>query len=399
MAKRTKKDYSQLSHAESQADGALERQATTPAAKRRGGRVTEVPMSQILPDRFQPRPLLPPEVKGAFFSGKLDYRQAAGVWLELADHDEAIADQVNTLLKMGKTFEEHGQIKPVTGSWEPVGDGHVFILETGERRFWATALVAVLDHPDTDPTLEVREVQEPSRERQIIENQHAEAPSAIGRAREIAAALLTRREIHPPQEQFFDPEYDDFDYYRQVFSSGRLPRGTWPQIEDLMGLRRQHMQRLLNILSMPTHLLEEADRRRVPERVLREILDLPQDQWDGALLRAIEEGWTHADVEPVSDGGQLQKEPDKRRGAKVSETKKAAGRLRSFLKIARNQKVSRRVGEVATELVASLRDPSELDFAAALLEELAGQIRLRIQTNEEEERNNAPAGALSSSRG
>ncbi|KAA3643955.1 MAG: hypothetical protein DWQ07_17720 [Chloroflexi bacterium] len=385
MAKRTKKDYSQLSHGESQADGALERQTATPSTKRGGGRVTEIPMSQILPDRFQPRPLLPPEVKGAFFSGKLDYRQAAGVWLELADHDEAIADQINTLLKMGKTFEEHGQIKPVTGSWEPMGDGHVFILETGERRFWATALVAVLDHPDVDPTLEVREVQAPSRERQIIENQHAESPSAIGRAREIAAALLTRREIHPPQDQFFDPDYDDFDYYRQVFSSGRLPRGTWPEIEALMGLRRQHMQRLLNVLSMPTHLLEEADRRRVPERVLREILELPEKQWERALQRAIQEGWTHADVEPVAEDGQKQKEQGKRRAATVSETKKAAGRMRSFLKIARNQKVSRRVGEVATELVTGVRDPNELDFAAALLEELAAQIRLRIQNYEEEQ--------------
>ena len=383
MAKRTKKDYGQLSHAESQAEGALERQEPVRAPKRRGGRVTEVPMSQILPDRFQPRPLLPPEVKGAFFAGQLDYRQAAGVWLELADHDEAIADQVNTLLQMGKTFEEHGQIKPVTGSWEALEDGPVFILETGERRYWAAALVAVLDHPDLEPTLEVREVSQPSRERQIIENQHAEAPSAVGRAREIAAALLSKRGVDPPREHFFDPDYDDFDYYRQVLERGRLPRGTWPEIETLMGLRRQHMERLLKLLQMPTPLLEEADRRRVPERVLREILELPEDHWQRALARAIQEGWTHADAEEVRQAAADGEKPlGKKQARSVSQTRLAAGKMRSFLKIASSRRVARRLGEVATEIAASVRDPQELAKAAGLLEELAIQIRLRIQEEE-----------------
>jgi hypothetical protein len=40
------------------------------------------------------------------------------------------------------------------------------------------------------------------------------------------------------------------------------------------------MVQLLNILQLPSNLLDIADRYRIPERVLREILTLPRDKWD-----------------------------------------------------------------------------------------------------------------------
>ena len=65
-----------------------------------------------------------------------------------------------------------------------------------------------------------------------------------------------------------------------------MPAGLWENITPIMQLTRPRMVQLLNILQLPTPLLELADRYRLPERVLREVLALPREPVGKALLRA-----------------------------------------------------------------------------------------------------------------
>ena len=72
----------------------------------------------------------------------------------MADHGKKrlrpCREQVDRLLKMGLSFEEHGQIKPITGSWVEASDGsYIFQIETGERRFWAACLQPLTAPPRT----------------------------------------------------------------------------------------------------------------------------------------------------------------------------------------------------------------------------------------------------------
>jgi len=53
---------------------------------------------------------------------------------------------------------------------------------------------------------------------------------------------------------------------------------------------------LLNILQLPTPLLELADRHRLPERVLREVLSLPPAQWERMLRVSIQSQLTSDEV-------------------------------------------------------------------------------------------------------
>jgi hypothetical protein len=59
------------------------------------------------------------------------------------------------------------------------------------------------------------------------------------------------------------------------------------------------MQQLLAILQLPSALLEIADRHRVPERVLREVLSLPKSAWETALKKAARENLTSEEVAQI----------------------------------------------------------------------------------------------------
>ena len=161
-------------------------------------RIERLKPSQMLPDRFQPRHLLPHPLRGAFFSGQIDCYQTAAKWLAMARGERGYQAEVDRLLAMGESFQDHGQIKAITGAWVSTSDGrYIFLIETGERRFWAACLRTAGGHIDEEPLLRVEVVAHPTRQRQVLENRHAEPPSAVGQACEIAALILAEMDIQP----------------------------------------------------------------------------------------------------------------------------------------------------------------------------------------------------------
>ncbi len=64
----------------------------------------------------------------------------------------------------------------------------------------------------------------------------------------------------------------------------------------IMQLTRPRMEQLLNILRLPTPLLDLADRHRLAERVLREILGAPSEQWQALLDASVRNQLTSEDV-------------------------------------------------------------------------------------------------------
>ena len=234
-------------------------------------RIERLTPSQMIPDRFQPRRLLPTVLRQPFYSGQIDCYQAARQWLQMARSNDGIKEEVDRLLSMGGSFSEHGQIKPITGSWVETSDGnYIFQIETGERRFWAACLQVVAQGTKEEPLLRVEVVTTPTRMRQVLENRHAEPPSAVGQACEVASLILAELGILPQSS-----ETDEFEYFRQARAQ-RMPPGLWDKITPIMKLTRPRMVQLLDILNLPTPLLDLADRHRLPERVLREVLDAPR---------------------------------------------------------------------------------------------------------------------------
>ena len=136
--------------------------AVEPTEEPQVERIERLKPSQMLPDRFQPRRLLPPSLRVAFFSGKINCYQAAMDWLDMARSDAGIRQEVDRLLAMGSSFGEHGQIKSITGSWVQQRRGeYVFQIETGERRFWAACLQYASSGAQDEPLLRVEVVPTP----------------------------------------------------------------------------------------------------------------------------------------------------------------------------------------------------------------------------------------------
>lgn len=336
-----------------------------------GTRITSVPLSQCLPDRFQARIILPPEVKKPYFSGEIDCYQAAGSLLEGSKHDLGLRGQVESLLSLGENILEVGQIEPATGSWiRTRGGDAVFAIEVGERRFWALALVAVDRGLDGELTLRVVEENQFSRKRQISENVQREGNTAVDRARAVAGLILLSMDIHP------DPNVeDDLDYFRQVLEIKRLPNGTWSPIEKAMQLSRPVLERHLNILKLPNELVYLAKLYDVPEGRLREIIASPADQQTKLMLLAIEADLTARELKQLAQD-QIPSEPQKVSSKSRPPThKKAASRLRSFLRLARKRDFSLDYEAVAAAFSDSVQEAGDLLEAAEHLEEQARWLR------------------------
>lgn len=261
------------------------------AAANKIERIERLRPSQMMPDRFQPRRLLPGSLRVNFFQGRLDCYQTAAEWLRLAKIDAGYQVEIDHLLAMGGSFDEHGQIKPITGSWVAAPSGSfIFQIETGERRFWAACLQKVSTQTENEPVLRVEVIENPTRQRQVLENRHAEPPSAVGQACEVASLILA--ELNIPA----DPNLmDEYDYFRQARAQ-RMPAGLWERITPVMQLTRPRMVQLLNILQMPTSLLDLSNRYRLPERVLREVLSRPHEHWDSLIRSSIQNNLTSDDL-------------------------------------------------------------------------------------------------------
>lgn len=271
--------------------------ATQPAevGVERVERIERLKPSQMLPDRFQPRRLLPAEIRADFYTGRINCYQAALEWLALSRTDSGMEQEVQRLLAMGSSFDEHGQIKSITGKWElsPAGE-YVFIIETGERRFWAACLQYASSGAADEPLLRVEVVEAPTRQRQVLENRHAEPPSAVEQACEVAALILAEMGINPENDLG-----DDYDFFR-LARTQRMPTGLWDRIIPIMQLTRPRMVQLLNILQLPTPQLDLADRYRLSERVLREILSAPRDQWERMIRLSIQNQLTSEEVAEIT---------------------------------------------------------------------------------------------------
>jgi hypothetical protein len=351
-------------------------QNTSPAASAFPAmeRIERLTPSQMIPDRFQPRHLLPQSLRLVFFSGQIDCYQAASEWYALAQSDASYRNEVDSLLAMGASYQEHGQIKPVTGAWTTLTDGrYIFQIETGERRFWAACLHAIANHLTEEPLLRVEVVAHPSRQRQVLENRHAEPPSAVGQACETAALILAELGVQP------DPGSDDeYDYFRQV-NERRMPAGLWSRIMPIMQLTRPRMVQLLNILHLPTPLLELADRHRMPERVLREVLALPPAERQAMLQDAILHGMTADEVaelnamEPAQTGKAERQSPAAPQPGRI-----ALGGLRRFTTALRQFDrlgQQRLLDQLADDLLVS-RQAEDL---LPLLDELGSLLRARLK--------------------
>lgn len=351
--------------------------ADKPAMETAVERIERLKPSEMLPDRFQPRRLLPVHIRAPFFLGEIDCYQAASEWLSFAQQDSGVKEETEHLLNLGSSFDTHGQIKPITGSWVDDAKGNfVFLIETGERRFWAACLQYVTQKSESEPLLRVEVVANPTRQRQVIENRHAEAPSAVEQACEVSALILAELQILPDANL-----HDDYEFFRQARAQ-RMPAGLWDKITPIMQLTRPRMVQLLNILQFPSPLLELADRFRLPERVLREILGQPQSEWETLVRQSIQNSLTSDDIVEHIAAKDEKKSTSIEKGTRIGPTpeRNALRSLRRFMRVFRKidaLQQSEILDSLADELVINKQAKETLQIMEEFISLLNARLKRR----------------------
>jgi hypothetical protein len=159
----------------------------------------------------------------------------------------------------------------------------------------------------------------------------------------------------------------------------RMPAGLWEKIIPIMQLTRPRMVQLLNILQFPSPLLDLADRYRLPERVLREVLSAPEKQWERMLQMSIQSQLTSEELSAISDLPVATGETAPRPAPPPADPGREAGRnLRRFARTLGkldSDGQSHALDTLADELVVL----GQAQPVLSLLEELTRLIRARIK--------------------
>lgn len=252
--------------------------------------VYRVPLAMVRPDRFQARFTLPHPIRQEFYSGTINWQDATRRWLELAKKDRLIRREVEELTFLGDSLHDEGQIKPVTGQVISENGRDIFLMLTGERRFWATAIKAVLDGAHEEPYVLAIIDNQPTVAKQIAENMAYKALTAAGKARAAARIVLEANGVKP------QPDEDEYAYFRKV-AELRLDDDTRRELQDTLQMERTYYGRLMKFFELPEGLLEICDRSEMPERVLREIMQFEHKLWEpGVLYFAEQEGRSYLQV-------------------------------------------------------------------------------------------------------
>ena len=238
--------------------------------------VYRVPVSMIRPDRFQARILLPLPLRSAFYSGTRTWRETVQDWFALAKTDRLNRRMLDELIVLGDSLHDTGQIKPVTGQIVNEDGRDVFKMLTGERRFWATAIQAVLSESPDEPYVLGLIDNQPSLEKQIAENMAYKALTPVGKARAAARLVLEANQIEPEEGE------KEVDFFRRV-TDLRLNDEVKEVLQKNLQMERTYFGRLMNFFALPEASLELADRAEMPERVLREIMRYDASLWPAAV--------------------------------------------------------------------------------------------------------------------
>ena len=334
--------------------------------------VYRVPLSMVRPDRFQARLILPLVLRKDFYSGKSTWNEVVRNWFELARNDRLVAQEIAELTVLGDSLHDTGQIKPVTGQVVSENGHDVFKMLTGERRFWATAIKAVLDGQQAEPYVLALIDNQPTIDKQIAENMAYKALTPVGKARAAARLVLESHQIHPGENEA------ETTFFRRV-ADVRLDDGTKDILQKTLQMERTYYGRLMKFFELDEKELEVADKSEMPERVLREIMLYDRALWPDAIaFYAGHEGRTYQDVHAF-----LERQSGHEAGRKVrlplDPTTKSARSLRRLLNGIEDLPAEDKPGSIADALLGDV-DREEARQLVARMESLTSAMKRRLES-------------------
>ena len=289
-------------------------------------RVERLLLELVRPHPVQPRRVLPERIHQAFHQQQLTPTQALRELAQIVqvaarqrsrpftsvldllaqseDENETIGELspeetlLRDLVNLAVTIRDDGQVNPLTVVDVSEGVSHLYRIETGERRYWATWLLRdFIPNSNSDGTIPCIVI--PNRTasvfRQAKENTSRAGLTAIALARQAALLLLT---VH----NYEIPDYAvENDFYRQALTLDlRNKREHTDAILAAMGgIGRMHFSRYKALLQLSDEALETADRHNLEEGVLRHVIQLPSEAQSEMIQQIVQFDLTGKQVKEI----------------------------------------------------------------------------------------------------
>ncbi len=288
----------------------------------------------VRPDPVQPRRVLPETLHVAFHNNRLTPTQALRELVQLVqvaarqrgrpfhsvlellpngdderdDEPEVKLSPEETLLRdlvnLAVTIRDDGQVNPVTVVDVSQGVTHLFRIETGERRYWATWLLRDFIPGYTGdgmiPCL-IIPAERSSVFRQAKENTARSGLSAVAMARQAALLLLTVHGYEIPAYAVSN------DFYRQALDLDlRSKREYTDAVMSAMGgIGKMHFSRYKALLKLTDEALELADRHQIEEYRLRPVLSISETYHAEIIRQIVDFNLTAKQVKELCEGDGL----------------------------------------------------------------------------------------------
>ena len=297
-------------------------------------RVERILLHLIRPDPVQPRRVLPESIHFAFHNNRATPTQALRELVSMVQisarqrgrpfhsvlellpngneerDDEPVVSLtpeeylLRDLVNLAVTIRDDGQVNPLTVIDVSEGATHLFRIETGERRYWATWLlrdfIPNYSGDSTIPCIVVPQHQA-SVFRQAKENTARSGLTAVALARQAALLLLT---VHG----YEIPRYTvNNDFYRQALDLDLRGKREYTDaiLSAMGGITRSYFSYIKNLLRLSDEATELADRHNIEEYKLRPILNLEPEFHAEVVRQIIDFNLSNKQVKELCEGNDM----------------------------------------------------------------------------------------------
>jgi hypothetical protein len=243
-----------------------------------------LPLSSILPDRGQPRRLLPADLAEGVLKGELSLTEAVQQWVSRAETetaDEALRHNVHELKRLADSIKQHGLISPISVREPRPGEtsqaGPEYLIVTGERRFWAQVYLTSLG----EQIHEGDQVVSPEKIKATIA-----PPGVTVRAHQLIENLL-REDINAAEKATgmwaLRYELSGMDYPTSEVNHGSPPTSEaglvpWARVEETLGISKRYRIFTTSVLNLSPEALMIVENHNLAERTIRPVVQKLKDK-------------------------------------------------------------------------------------------------------------------------
>ena len=307
---------------------------SSPALNDNRLRVDRLLLEMVRPDPVQPRRILPESMHLAFHNNRVTPTQALRELVQLVqiaarqrgrpfnsvlelmpNADDERDDESGTVLSpeeqllhdlvnLAITIRDDGQVNPLTVVDVSQGVTHLFRIETGERRYWATWLLRdFIPNYAGDGTIPCIIIPEnrSSIFRQAKENTARSGLTAVALARQAALLLLTVHGYEVPAYAVNN------DFYRQALELDLRGKREYTDVilSAMGGIEKAQFSRIKSLLRLSDEAMELADRHNIEEYRLRYVVALPAEYHTEIVRQIIDFNLTSKQIKELCAGDGL----------------------------------------------------------------------------------------------